>query len=73
MAISHGHRISEFRIQNSELKKQHKMRQVDEYVLGTFGRGEAGKVRELIKRGSHAIQEALEHGMDAARSRFNTK
>jgi len=62
----------ESRIQNSELKKT-KLRNVDDFVLGEFREGEIGKVRRLIKGGSKAIKEALENGLEAAQSRFNTK
>jgi PTH1 family peptidyl-tRNA hydrolase len=51
----------------------HEIRNVDEFVLGPFAHAEVGKVRELIKRGSDALQEALENGMDTAMHRFNTK
>jgi hypothetical protein len=42
-------------------------------VLSSFGRGEKGKVRELIKHGSDALQLALEKGMESAMNRYNTK
>lgn len=51
----------------------HEMRNVDDYVLGIFTSSEKGKIRELIKRGSDALQEALEKGLDVASNRFNTK
>lgn len=51
----------------------HEIRNADEFVLGTFTHTEKGKARELIKRGSHALSEALEHGMETAMHRFNTK
>ena len=46
---------------------------VEEFVLRGFSSGEAGKAREVIKRGSKAIQEALENGLEKAMNRFNTK
>lgn len=50
-----------------------KLRSVDQFVLREFQRQEAGKARELIKRGSKAIEEALENGLEKAMNRFNTK
>jgi PTH1 family peptidyl-tRNA hydrolase len=51
----------------------HIIKNVDDFVLGEFAHGEVGKVRELIKRGSDALQESLEKGMEVAMHRFNTK
>jgi PTH1 family peptidyl-tRNA hydrolase len=50
-----------------------KIHNVDDFVLGEFAHGEAGKVRELIKRGSDALQEALANGLEVAMHKFNTK
>ncbi len=50
-----------------------KMRGIDDFVLGKFGRGEAGKIRELIKRGAKALATALEEGIESAQNRYNTK
>jgi peptidyl-tRNA hydrolase, PTH1 family len=44
-----------------------------EYVLDKFHSNEAGKARELIKHGTHAIHTALEKGIESAMNRFNTK
>lgn len=44
-----------------------------DFVLGGFGRGESGKIRELIKRCSKALSMALEEGLLSAQNRFNTK
>jgi len=44
-----------------------------DFVLGTFGKGETGKIRELIKRGVKAIEAALEQSLEKAQHRFNTK
>ncbi len=60
------------RIQNSEFKIQN-LGEVDDFVLEKFRSDEAGKVREIIKRGSKAIEEALEKGLERAMNRFNTK
>jgi len=51
----------------------HKLRPVDDFVLGKFSGAERGKVRALIKRGAKAIEMGLEEGLDAAMNRFNTK
>lgn len=52
---------------------KHKIRQAEDFVLSGFGKGEAGKIRELIKRGSKAISMALEEGLLASQNRFNTR
>lgn len=45
----------------------------EDYVLGPFLREHTGKVRELIVRGSDALQMALEKDMEAAMNRYNSK
>lgn len=55
-----------------ELAKQ-KIHDVEDFVLDRFHRGEAGKVRELVKRATHALTAALEDGIESAQNRFNTK
>ena len=50
-----------------------KIRNAEDFVLSGFGKGEAGKIRELIKRGSKALQTALEESLLSAQNRFNTK
>lgn len=50
-----------------------KLRNAEGYVLGSFQSGDLGKVKDLIKRGSQALQEALENGVEAAMNRYNTK
>lgn len=52
---------------------RHFLGDVSDYVLGTFTSTEKGKVKELIKHGSQALQLALESGMEVAMNRFNTK
>lgn len=52
---------------------KHKIREAEDFVLGGFGRGESGKVRELIKRSAKALAEGLEDGLLVAQNRFNTK
>lgn len=49
-----------------------KIRDAKEYVLDVFQDGEVGKAKDLIKRGSQAIQTALEKGMETASNRFNS-
>lgn len=58
--------------QKSNIKDQ-KFRNVDDLVLSGFKGNERGKVKNLIKRGSKAIQMALEEGIEAAQSRYNSK
>ena len=53
--------------------KDQKLKHVDKFVLRGFERSEAGKVRELIKKGSKAIQEILEHGFETAMNKYNSK
>jgi len=50
-----------------------KLRNVEDFVLGEFGRGEKGKVKNLVKRGVNAIESSLEDGLEAAMNRFNAK
>lgn len=45
----------------------------ENFVLGSFGHGEQGKARDILKHGSQAVQMALEKGMEAAMNRYNTK
>lgn len=54
------------------LSKQ-RIKQAKDYVLGGFGKGDAGKIRELIKHGSEALQMALEKDLETAMNRFNTR
>lgn len=49
------------------------IRDAEDFVLGTFGHGDQGKVRELIKRGSEALRMALEKDLETAMNRYNTK
>jgi peptidyl-tRNA hydrolase, PTH1 family len=43
------------------------------YVLGSFQSGDQGKVKDVIKHASKALQLALEKDIEAAMNRFNTK
>ena len=49
------------------------VRHIDDYVLDAFGPGEWGAMRRVIKRGSKAIQTALESGMEKSMNQYNTK
>ncbi len=49
------------------------VKNAEDIVLGKFKGGEWGKARELIKRGSKALQTALEEDLESAMNRFNTK
>lgn len=52
---------------------KHKIKDAEDFVLSGFAKGEAGKIRELVKRGSKALLMALEEGLFSAQNRFNTK
>ena len=52
---------------------KHRIRKADDFVLGGFGKGESGKIRELIKRAVKAIETGLEDGLLKSQNRFNTK
>lgn len=49
------------------------IRDAKEYVLNVFQDGEVGKAKDLIKRGSQALETALEKGIETASNRFNSK
>lgn len=53
------------------MDKQHL--DVNDYVLNGFRGGEASKARIMIKRGSKALRQALEGGIESAQNQFNTK
>jgi peptidyl-tRNA hydrolase, PTH1 family len=52
---------------------RHNFKDASEFVLGGFKASDQGKVRELIKHGSKAIETALEKGMEKAMNRYNTR
>lgn len=52
---------------------KHKIRAADDFVLHSFGRGESGKIRELIKRAVKAIETGLEEDLLKSQNRFNTR
>jgi PTH1 family peptidyl-tRNA hydrolase len=51
----------------------HVMHNVDDFVLSDFSSNEAGKLRELIKRGGNALKYSLEENLEAAMNKYNTK
>ena len=54
-------------------RMQAMIKNAEDFVLDNFKSNEQGKVREIIKHGSQAIQMALEKGIEAAMNRYNTK
>ena len=46
-------------------------RRVIAFVLSRFGRGEAGEMKHLVKRGSQAVRVALFDGFDRAQNQFH--
>jgi PTH1 family peptidyl-tRNA hydrolase len=60
------------RAQRLEVSSQ-KLKNVEDLVLSGFKGNEKGKVKDLIKHGSKAIQMGLEESIEAAQNRFNTK
>ena len=57
---------------HDEMGRQ-KIRDASEFVLEKFGQGEAGKIRELVKRTQKALLCALEEGLESAMNQYNTK
>ncbi len=49
------------------------IKKAKEFVLDGFGTSDKGKIRELIKHASKALQMALEKGMEVSMNRFNTR
>lgn len=58
---------------NRDKNQKSKIRKIDNFVLGEFSESERGKAREIIKKGTKAIEDALEEGLEKAMNRFNTK
>jgi peptidyl-tRNA hydrolase, PTH1 family len=50
-----------------------RIKNVDDFVLGTFSGAEKGKLKDVIKRGVKSLEASLENGMASAMNRFNTK
>lgn len=46
-------------------------KEVERYVLSSFGRGEKGKARRMIKRAVKVIELAIEEGLEKATNQFN--
>lgn len=44
---------------------------VEKFVISPFSRQEAGEMRKLVKQGSHAMEIALQKGLDRAMNEFN--
>ena len=55
------------------LRADGKLKNVEDFVLSDFTGSEKGKVKNLIKRGTNAIEASLEDGLEKAMNRFNTK
>ncbi|HUD43954.1 MAG TPA: aminoacyl-tRNA hydrolase [Patescibacteria group bacterium] len=51
----------------------HIMKNVDEYVLGSFSQEQEGRLRELINHAAKALQFTLENDTKSAMNRYNTK
>ncbi len=49
------------------------IKKAKEFVLDGFGTGDKGKIRELIKHASKALQMALDKGIEASMNRYNTR
>lgn len=62
-----GQSAPRFKVQGSKLKN------VSDFVLDGFGRGDQGKAKTMIKKGSKALSVALEKGILASQNQFNTK
>lgn len=50
-----------------------RLKQIDNFVLGTFSESERGKQREIIKKCKKALEEGLENGLEKAMNKFNAK
>jgi peptidyl-tRNA hydrolase, PTH1 family len=50
-----------------------RIKNVDDFVLGTFSGQEKGKLKVLLKRSVEAIETGLEEGLGSAMNRFNSK
>ena len=56
-----------------KLIARRKIHNVEDYVLSGFQSDDKGKIKELIKHASKALQIALEKGIKTAQNRYNTK
>jgi peptidyl-tRNA hydrolase, PTH1 family len=68
-----GHPINKSKINQLFGGHKSKMIPVDEYVLRNFGRGEGGKLKDIIKKAVKALESGLESSLDATMNRFNAK
>ncbi len=60
--------------QKSKVKSQKsKLRDMKDYVLGGFGKGDKGSVKHMVKKASKALETALEKGLESAQNQYNTK
>lgn len=64
-----GLQRGKWKMENGSLK----IKNAEDYVLGNFVGQERGKLKDLIKRGTKAIETGLEDGLARAMNRFNTK
>jgi peptidyl-tRNA hydrolase, PTH1 family len=66
-----------FRLGIGQSKNHDKMarnnKRGEQYVLSDFTGSEKSKARSLVKRGSKALQMALEKGIESSQNQFNTK
>lgn len=58
---------------NEKLIARRKLHNVEDFVLGHFDGHDKGKLKDIIKSGSKALEAALEKGIKSAQNRFNTK
>ncbi len=58
---------------NKEKNRKSKLMLVDQYVLKDFGRGEGGKLKDIIKKAVKALENGLEIGLDKTMNKFNAK
>lgn len=56
-----------------KLRRAGKIRDMKDYVLGGFVRGEKGDLKHMVKKGSKALSTALEKGLESTQNQFNTK
>jgi peptidyl-tRNA hydrolase, PTH1 family len=60
--------------QKSKTKvKKIKVKPMDEFVLGNFYHSDKGKIKNIIKKSSKALETALEKGIESSQNQFNTK
>ncbi len=52
---------------------QTKLTPADKYVLKDFGRGEGGKLKNIIKKSVKALESGFEVGLDKTMNKFNAK